>query len=74
MQASSDRSKANDTICVSDDKSKMEISFQRTIRVSDGVDTSELPPSMGTSICPRAQTSYLGSLYPRYTFRALTHG
>ena len=50
MQASSNRRKANHAIYVSDDKSRMEISFQRTIRVADGLDTSELPPSMGTSI------------------------
>lgn len=40
--------KAKDIIRLEDTYSQLDISFQRTIRVPDGQDSSELPPSMGT--------------------------
>ena len=47
MYASTECRNAHDTIYVSDDQRNMKISFQRTIRVADGTDISELPPTMG---------------------------
>ena len=38
----------NDIIHLNNQYSMADISFQRTIRVADGQDTSRLPPSLGT--------------------------
>ena len=50
LQSSSPCRKVNDIIHVNDKYSHVNISFQRTIRVADGKDTSALPPSMGMYI------------------------
>lgn len=48
LQSTHKARKANDIIRLDDIHSRVDISFQRTIRVTDGQDSSELPPSMGT--------------------------
>lgn len=49
LEQSSPQRKANDVILIKRaNQQKLDISFQRTIRVPDGKDDSELPPCMGT--------------------------
>ena len=49
LEQSSSTRNANDTIHITGGKrQKLDISFQRTIRVPDGKGDSELPPGMGT--------------------------
>ena len=48
LESSSSYRNAKDVVRVSRGFSKLDISFQRTIRVPDGKGDSELPPGMGT--------------------------
>ena len=76
LQASSAARNANDIIRVENQHSSVDIFFQRTVRVPDGQDTSQLPPGLGTfplyavsafeKQLPQAMAAKGGLFFPMY--------